>query len=86
VPGRTGWILSQYFTEWLMGLPAGWVTAVPGLSRKAMLKLLGNGVVPQQGALAVRALLDAIGWLPLKDLLAARTLTDHPTPEKEVAT
>ena len=41
-----------------MGLPEGWVTAVPGLSRNEQLKLLGNGVVPQQCAAAVRWLLD----------------------------
>lgn len=40
-----------------MGLPAGHVTDVPGLSRNAQLKALGNGVVPQQGALALRLLL-----------------------------
>lgn len=40
-----------------MGLPDGWVTDVPGLSRNAMLKILGNGVVPAQCALAVRTLL-----------------------------
>lgn len=42
-----------------MGLPAGWVTDVPGLSRSAQLKALGNGVVPQQAALALRLLLPA---------------------------
>lgn len=36
-----------------MGLPAGHVTAVPGLSRNEQLKLLGNGVVPAQGAAAI---------------------------------
>ena len=40
-----------------MGLPTGWVTDVPGLTRNQMLKLLGNGVVPQQGAAALTALL-----------------------------
>lgn len=40
-----------------MGLPAGWVTDVPGLPRNEQLKLLGNGVVPQQAALALRTLL-----------------------------
>ncbi|WP_329564266.1 hypothetical protein OG711_25330 [Streptomyces uncialis] len=40
-----------------MGLPAGHVTAVPGLSRTAQLRALGNGVVPQQAAHALRALL-----------------------------
>lgn len=38
-----------------MGLPAGWVTDV-GLPRNAQLKALGNGVVPQQAALALRLL------------------------------
>jgi len=41
----------------MMGLPPGWVTGVPGLSRNAQLKALGNGVVPQQAALALRLLL-----------------------------
>ncbi len=36
-----------------MGLPAGHVTAVPGLSRTAQLKALGNGVVPQQATTAL---------------------------------
>lgn len=40
-----------------MGLPEGHVTAVPGLSRNDMLKLLGNGVVPAQAAAALRHLL-----------------------------
>lgn len=40
-----------------MGLPEGHVTAVPGLSRNAQLKALGNGVVPQQAAAAYRILL-----------------------------
>jgi DNA (cytosine-5)-methyltransferase 1 len=50
--------LSPAFVEWLMGLPAGHVTAVPGLSRTQMLTALGNGVVPQQGAAAIALLLD----------------------------
>lgn len=40
-----------------MGLPDGWVTDVPGISRNAQLKALGNGVVPQQAEAAVRHLL-----------------------------
>lgn len=40
-----------------MGLPADWVTGVPGIPRNAQLKALGNGVVPQQAALALRMLL-----------------------------
>ena len=49
--------LSPAFTEWLMMLPAGHVTAVPGLTRNAQLRLLGNGVVPPQAELALRLLL-----------------------------
>ncbi|MFL0393539.1 DNA cytosine methyltransferase [Streptomyces albus] len=48
--------LSPAFTEWLMGLPAGWVTDTPGITRPAALKSLGNGVVPQQAAAALRLL------------------------------
>ena len=50
--------LSPAFVEWLMGLPAGHVTSVPGLTRTAQLKALGNGVVPQQAEAAIRLLLD----------------------------
>lgn len=44
-----------------MGLDAGHVTDVPELSRNAQLKALGNGVVPQQAALALRLLLPLLG-------------------------
>lgn len=50
--------LAPVFVEWLMGIPAGHVTAVPGLSRTAQLKALGNGVVPLQAVTALRHLLD----------------------------
>jgi DNA (cytosine-5)-methyltransferase 1 len=40
-----------------MGLPAGWVTDVPGVTRNEALKALGNGVVSQQCAAALRMLL-----------------------------
>lgn len=46
------------FIEWMMGLPAGWVTGVPGLTRSQQIKALGNGVVPQCAAAALRQLLD----------------------------
>jgi DNA (cytosine-5)-methyltransferase 1 len=59
---RGGLQLSPVFAEWLMGLPAGWVTGVPGLTRNQQLKLLGNGVVPQQCAAAVRHLLPLIHY------------------------
>lgn len=47
--------LSSRFVEWMMGLPAGHVTSV-GLTRNEELKALGNGVVPQQAALALEVL------------------------------
>jgi DNA (cytosine-5)-methyltransferase 1 len=47
---------SPRFVEWMMGLPAGWVTDVAGLSVTDMLQLLGNGVCPQQAALAITRL------------------------------
>lgn len=47
--------LSAIFTEWIMGLPEGWVTDVEGLNRKAVFELLGNGVVPAQLALALNS-------------------------------
>lgn len=40
-----------------MGWPAGWVTDVPGISRREALRILGNGVVPQQAAAALADLL-----------------------------
>ena len=48
--------LSSRFTEWMMGLPEGWITDA-GLSRNEELKACGNGVVPQQAELALRHLL-----------------------------
>jgi len=48
--------LSPEFVEWLMGLPAGHVTGVPGLSRNQQLHALGNGVVPRQAEAAIRLL------------------------------
>jgi DNA (cytosine-5)-methyltransferase 1 len=50
--------LSSKFTEWMMGLPEGWITDV-GLTRNEELKLAGNGVVPQQAELALRLLLNS---------------------------
>ncbi|MGW4692392.1 hypothetical protein OU787_25755 [Kitasatospora sp. YST-16] len=54
--------LAPEFVEWIMGLDAGHVTGVPGLSRSAQLTALGNGVVRQQAAAAMQ-LLDAPGLL-----------------------
>lgn len=51
-----GPVLSPVFVEWLMGLPEGWVTDL-GLPRTVALRVLGNGVVPQQATAALRLLL-----------------------------
>lgn len=47
--------LAPPFVEWMMMLPAGWVTDL--LPRNPALKALGNGVVPAQAAHAIRHLL-----------------------------
>ena len=53
--------LSAEFTEWMMGLPEGWVTAEDiGLKRNDQLKACGNGVVPQQAEMALRILLQDV--------------------------
>jgi DNA (cytosine-5)-methyltransferase 1 len=52
--------LSDLFDEWLMGLPAGWITDVPGITWNEVLKACGNGVVPQQAEAAIRWLLARI--------------------------
>ena len=51
--------LSSAFTEWMMGLPDGWVTG-HGLKRNDELKMCGNGVVPAQAELALRYLLQDV--------------------------
>ncbi|SIJ32476.1 DNA cytosine methyltransferase [Mycobacteroides abscessus] len=48
--------LAPAFSEWMMGWPAGWVTDV-GVSRNAQLRIIGNGVVPQQAVAALYWLL-----------------------------
>ena len=52
--------MTAEFPEWMMGLPPGWVTGVPGLSRSRKIRAIGNGVVPRQAALAVTSLLDIL--------------------------
>lgn len=49
--------LAPAFSEWMLGWPAGHVTAVPGISRNDQLRIIGNGVVPQQAEAAIRYLL-----------------------------
>lgn len=57
---RGGVKLAPAFAEWLMGLPAGWVTSVPELSHKEQLGRIGNGVVPQQALIALRHLTNVL--------------------------
>ena len=82
--------LSSKFTEWMMGLPSGWITEV-GLSRNDELKACGNGVVPQQAELALRALLEGVtipaggGQVNLPTPTVSDTFTDNlsSTQQKE---
>jgi DNA (cytosine-5)-methyltransferase 1 len=48
--------LSAAFAEWMMGIPR-LVTGVSGIPRTRQLKIIGNGVVPQQAAAALRLLI-----------------------------
>ncbi|MEV4193374.1 DNA cytosine methyltransferase [Streptomyces toxytricini] len=64
--------LSPAFVEWLMGLPAGLVTTVPGLTRTQQLKALGNGVVPQQAEAAIRLLLTQSATGPVASMTSPR--------------
>jgi len=82
--------LSSAFTEWMMGLPQGWVTGV-GLTRNEELKACGNGVVPQQAELALRILLEGVtlpaggGQVNLPTPTVSDTYTDNlkSTQQKE---
>jgi DNA (cytosine-5)-methyltransferase 1 len=49
--------LAAAFSEWLMGLPHGFVTDL-GLPYSAQHRALGNGVVPQQAVVALWQLVD----------------------------
>jgi DNA (cytosine-5)-methyltransferase 1 len=51
--------LRPEFTEYMMGLPVGWVTSLP-LSRTQKFKIIGNGVVPQQAFYAIDKICDSI--------------------------
>ena len=48
--------LNAKFVEYMMGLNEGWVTDLD-LSRSQQLKMLGNGVVPQQAYMALQLML-----------------------------
>ena len=49
--------LNAAFSEWMLGWPDGWATAVPGISRNDALRIIGNGVVVLQAVAALRWLL-----------------------------
>lgn len=73
--------LSSAFTEWMMGVPEGWITDC-GLTRNESLKACGNGVVPQQAELALRVLLEGIapprgGQVNLPTPTVSDTFTDN---------
>jgi DNA (cytosine-5)-methyltransferase 1 len=58
--------LNPQFVEWMMGLPDGWLTG-HGLSAAQELKMLGNGVVPQQAHAAITQLMErAQAWASSK--------------------
>jgi len=59
VPHKEKRRLNPAFVEWMMGLPEGHVTG-HGLSAAKELKMLGNGVVPQQARSAVTQLMERI--------------------------
>lgn len=69
--------LAPRFVEWMMGWPEGWVTALKKLSRNAQLRILGNGVVPQQASEAVRFLLAPP---PRRDLKLPRRAVKRASP------
>ena len=50
--------VSAKFVEYMMGLPSGWVTDID-ISWTQQLKMLGNGVVPQQAHYAIQLLMDS---------------------------
>ena len=55
--------LDARFTEWMMGLPEGWVTGDPSISRFEGVKMCGNGVLPHQAAEAISQMLARLEYL-----------------------
>jgi DNA (cytosine-5)-methyltransferase 1 len=54
-----------------MGIP-GWITGIRGIPRAAQLRLIGNGVVPQQAAAALRLLIHQAAAFPSSPGLAGQ--------------
>jgi hypothetical protein len=62
--------LSARFSEWMLGWPDGWVTGViddvpwcrseTTITRIEAMKIIGNGVVPQQARAALQALKESV--------------------------
>jgi DNA (cytosine-5)-methyltransferase 1 len=47
------------FSEWMMGWPESWCTdPAIGINRRDQLRIIGNGVVPQQAEAALRHLIE----------------------------
>lgn len=56
-------VMAPAFAEWVMGWPSGLATdPALGLSRAKQLMVIGNGVVPAQGAEAISQLLDRLDF------------------------
>lgn len=55
--------LSAAFVEWLMGVPAGHVTAVPDIPRRHQIRILGGGVVPRHGIAGIELCLSMLAEL-----------------------
>jgi DNA (cytosine-5)-methyltransferase 1 len=63
--------LNPVYVEYMMGLPKGWVTDLC-LSRTQKLKMLGNGVVPQQAYYALKTICDPI-HIPHSEIIGDAT-------------
>jgi DNA (cytosine-5)-methyltransferase 1 len=73
--------LAADFSEWLMGWPDGWVTDPDiGISRNDQLRIVGNGVCPQQASAALRYLIAVVSSTHAPTLVAAATPQLLPTP------
>lgn len=72
--------LTAAFSEWMMGWPAGWVTDPDiGLPRTGQLRIVGNGVCPQQAYVAITSLL-AMTLPPEEDEVPVESVNlDQPT-------
>jgi DNA (cytosine-5)-methyltransferase 1 len=63
--------VSSKFVEYMMGLPNGWVTDLD-ISWTQQLKMLGNGVVPQQAYHALKTICDPI-HIPHSEIIGDAT-------------